>query len=108
MVASTKTHRPYSHRYIQKWRLNAGLTQSQAGEKLELSAPLISRVESGKTQYTQYFIERAAEAYGCTPGQLLDLDPSTASVRREIEKKLLSASEEDLQKCLTILKTILG
>ncbi|SFT66911.1 Helix-turn-helix domain-containing protein [Pseudovibrio denitrificans] len=107
MVSISKSEKSLGHTYIQKWRNHVGLTQAQAGELLELSAPLISRVEAGKTQYTQSFIEKAAKAYGCTPGQLLDTDPTTLPTRAKIDQLLADASPEDLSKCLKIMETIL-
>jgi transcriptional regulator with XRE-family HTH domain len=62
--------------YIKQWRELMGITQEQLAERTGLSDGHISLLETGGRGYTQDSLERIAEALRCTPGELLNVDPT--------------------------------
>ena len=102
-----KTHPPLRPTFLQKWRRHRGLTQEQAAELLGFSAPIISRIESGKSPYTQRFIEIAADVYGCTPGDLLDTDPTIKSPLNSIIELLKASPPEKIENLMKMMKIYL-
>lgn len=63
--------------YIAQWREFRGLSQDQLADLMGTSGATVSRVESGRSPYSQDFLEVAAEALGCTAADLISRDPRT-------------------------------
>lgn len=61
--------------FIAKWREFRGLSQEELADRMGTTGATVSRVESGKTPYSQDFLESAAEALGCAPADLISRDP---------------------------------
>lgn len=73
---------------IKKIRLDRGLSQEELGRRIGASKQMVGRLESGKRQLTQRWIESISNALECHPAELLTAATPTA--------KQLSAEEEAL------------
>lgn len=62
--------------FIKEWRKHRGLTQEQFAERLEITQGQLSKIENGKREYDQSFLELAADVLNCAPADLLVRDPS--------------------------------
>lgn len=61
--------------YIQAWLDHRNKTHEQLASFIEMSRPHVTKIINGKRQYTQEFLEAAAEYLETTPGSLLMRDP---------------------------------
>ncbi len=61
--------------FLSAWRRFRDLSQEQLGERVGLSKASISRIESGKTPYTQDVLETMAIVLDTDPASLLAQDP---------------------------------
>lgn len=62
--------------FIKEWRKHRGLTQEQFAERLGITQGQLSKLENGKRDYDQAFLEHAADVLNCAPADLLIRDPS--------------------------------
>ena len=62
--------------FIREWRKHRGLTQEQLAERIGISKPYLSKIETGSRRYDQPFLEAASEALRCMPADLLVRDPT--------------------------------
>lgn len=62
--------------FLKEWREASGLDQDEIAERIGVSRTLLSKMENGKTPYTQRTLEAAARVYNCTPAQLLTQNPN--------------------------------
>ena len=69
---------PHRH-FIREWRKFRGLTQEQLASRLEVDRTTISKIESGKQEYSQGFLEATAYALRCEPADLIMRDPLAPS-----------------------------
>ena len=75
--------------YIREWRLFSDMTLEQLGDRINLTHATLSRIERGKTAYTQQVLERLAEVLSCQPADLICRDPDPlAQYRRKQEPKV--------------------
>ena len=63
--------------FLKEWRVFRDLTLERAAERFDMSGAQLSRVENGKSPYTQDFLELAAEAYQTDVARLLMRDPGS-------------------------------
>ena len=71
-------HKPKRHRtkhYFKEWREYRGLSRERAADRLGWSVAKIGRVENGTTPFNEDDLYNAAEAYRCTPSDLLEVNP---------------------------------
>jgi len=61
--------------FLKQWREHLGLTEDQVAERSGLSKASVSRIEAGKTPYTENTLEALSKAYGRTPAELLGRNP---------------------------------
>lgn len=66
--------------YIRQWRDAEGLTLERLAERVGLTHGTLSRIERGKTAYTQQVLEALADALGTTPASLIMRDPLNPSI----------------------------
>lgn len=107
MAKKTVTPRfkvPRRPTYFKAWRKYREYTLEEAAELSGMSIGNISAMERGAQDYTQNGLERLAEAYNCTPGQLLTVDPEKSDIWSIWEH----AKVGDRQKIVEIAKTIVG
>lgn len=62
--------------YLKEWRKHRGLTQAQLAELVETTDATISRIETGKFNYTRATLEKLADALNCSPADILERDPA--------------------------------
>lgn len=75
-MAPVKKTRPRLRRtFLREWREHRGLTQEQAGERLNMDRSNLSRLERGEIPYSQGVLEAASVAYDCDPWDLLNVNP---------------------------------
>lgn len=65
---------PQRH-YIKEWRKFRQLTQEQLAERIGIDKSYLSKIENGKKRYDQPFLEAAATALRCEPGDLIIRNP---------------------------------
>lgn len=95
--------RTYRVTFMVQWRKRAGLTQEAAAARIGKTHGQLSRLETGKSAYSQPVVEALAALYGCTPEDLIGRDPSAGNAdstwdklspeRRELALRLLEAAE---------------
>lgn len=64
--------------YLRQWRKFRKLTQEQLAERVGLTAPSVSQLETGKQGFTDQSLAQYASALKCTPAELLSFDPRRA------------------------------
>jgi transcriptional regulator with XRE-family HTH domain len=62
--------------FLKEWRQYRDLTQEQLAERVGWSVGNISQLERGQQGYSDEGLAMLAEALNCTPGQILDVDPT--------------------------------
>ena len=62
--------------YIKEWRKYRGLTQEQLAERIGIARSYLTKIERGTRRYDQPFLEAAAEALRCEPGDIIMRDPT--------------------------------
>jgi len=82
-----KTH------FIREWRNFRGLSQDQVGQLVSRDHSSIGKLENGKTRYTEETLIEIAKALRVTPGELLDIDPTTENLEFLQEIKLLTPDQ---------------
>lgn len=68
--------KPHRKHFMKAWREKLGITQDQALGRLGWSQSKISRIESSKIPLTIDDLHAAADAYGVTTFEILNVDPS--------------------------------
>jgi transcriptional regulator with XRE-family HTH domain len=81
------------------------MTLEAAAELADMTAGNLSAMERNAQGYTQAGVEALARAYRCSPGQLLEVDPSKEDA---IWKIWETAKPGDRLKIVDIAKTIIG
>lgn len=77
--------------FLKEWRMFRGLTQEQAESRLGMDRSNLSRIEASKIPYSQGLLEAAAEAYGCEPWDILNVNPFMAGDVVDLVKLLKDA-----------------
>jgi transcriptional regulator with XRE-family HTH domain len=62
--------------FIREWRKHRGLTQEQLAERIGIGRSYLTKIENGARRYDQPFLEAAADALRCDPGDLITRDPT--------------------------------
>lgn len=93
---------PRQRLYLKEWRKHRGLTQEQLAGRLSVDRTIISKIERGKLQYNQGFLEAAAEALMCEPADLIVRDPTDPE---GIWSIMDSIPDGEKPRALAILKT---
>jgi len=71
--------------FLREWREHRQLTQQQLADRLDTTAASISRIESGKRDFTGVFLIGAARALGCQPADLIGRLPTEPSLDAAIK-----------------------
>jgi UDP-N-acetylglucosamine 1-carboxyvinyltransferase len=107
MGKTTGTKRSRTHVFLREWRKHRGLTQIQAADRVGVDQSTIAKIEAEKLPYNEDFLERAALAYGCEPGDLISINPLAPDDLRAIHTMLARAPTESRAKALDVLKALL-
>lgn len=75
MAPVPKPKRARTKHYFKEWREYRELTRERAIERLGWSLSKMSRIEGGQTPYNEDDLLGAAEAYQCTPSDLINVNP---------------------------------
>lgn len=97
---TTSSRRP-SKLYLQAWLKKKDITAENLAERLNTSKSVISKLATGRQQYTQEWLERIAFAFDCEPVALLR-DPENESAV-EILEQLPPAT---IERAIKILKAL--
>jgi transcriptional regulator with XRE-family HTH domain len=62
--------------FLRQWRKYRNLTQEQVADYMGWSVSNVSQLERGQQGYSDDGLAALAELLRCTPGQLLDVDPT--------------------------------
>ena len=62
--------------YIREWRKHRGLTQDQLAERIGIGRSYLTKIENGARRYDQPFLEAAAFALCCEPGDIITRAPT--------------------------------
>jgi DNA-binding Xre family transcriptional regulator len=62
--------------FAREWRKHNNLNLEAAADRLGMSVGYLSDLEKGKRRFNQDHLEAMAEAYNCTPADLLMRDPT--------------------------------
>lgn len=62
--------------FFKAWRKYRGLTQEQLAERIGIARSYLTKIERGDRRYDQPFLEAAAYALRCSPGDLIMRDPT--------------------------------
>jgi transcriptional regulator with XRE-family HTH domain len=62
--------------YIKEWRKHRGLTQEQLAERIGIARSYLTKIERGTRRYDQPFLEAAADALRCDPGDIITRNPT--------------------------------
>jgi transcriptional regulator with XRE-family HTH domain len=81
---------PSTSTFLRAWRESRGMTQTALADAAGTTAATISRIESGKTGYSQELIERVAAVLNIGTSELLFMDPQDPAA---FFRKLLRSSE---------------
>lgn len=97
-----KSRAPQRH-FIKQWRRFRDLSQEQLADRIGVDRTAISKIENGKQEYSQGFLEAAAYALMCEPADLIMRDPTAPSAIWSIWE---SIPEVDRPKAIAILSTL--
>lgn len=76
-------------------------------DRLEISQATYSRVEGGKSPYSQDFLEACADALSCTPADLLMRDPTRGDALWSISDQLAQVDEDTARRAIAVLQALL-
>jgi transcriptional regulator with XRE-family HTH domain len=107
-MPSVKHHwQPLGRHYFKEWREFRGLDQEEAAQRLGISRTQLSKIENQKSPYSQHLLERAAEVYDCTVGDLVMPDPLSQELPRSIVDSLKKASAATREQIRAVVETLL-
>lgn len=89
---------------IKQYRLKAGLSQKDLGEKLNVSQQMIAQYESDKRAPKLETLEKISDALHISIGNLLDIDTLSTSISEELYS--LYRSENKIR--LSALQLLIG
>lgn len=101
-----KPSRVRSRHFIKAWREHKGVSQEAAAEFLEISRANLSKVERGIVPYSQDLLEKMADLYSCSAGDLIMRDPSDKSAPWSIMDALRLASPEEVARISAIIEAL--
>lgn len=96
---------PKQRLFLKEWRKHRHLTQEQLAERLDVDRTIISKIERGKLQYSQGFLEVAADALMCDPADLIVRDPTTPDGIWSIWDNI---PEHERPRAIAMLKAFIG
>ena len=82
------------------------MSQEELAERIDISRETVSRIENGVSPYSQDFLELAAQALGCEPGDLINVDPSAWPLAKLVAKQVAELREEQQKEVLTMIRAL--
>jgi len=96
---------PHHKHFIREWRQHRGLNQEQFADRLGIERSYVSKIETGKRRYDQFFLEAAADALGVTPADLLTRDPADPEGIWSIWDRL---KPKEREQAINVLRALVG
>jgi len=90
--------------HIRAWRKKLGLTQEQLAARIDMSISSVSKIETGKTNYTQETLEALAYAMGRDPADLLRAPPDADAP--ELWSVVQGMGPEQREQALRIIRAL--
>lgn len=87
--------------YLREWRKFRDMTQEQLADAMGYERTVLSKVERGKVQYTQAFLEAAAKALRCRPADIIGNNPEEPAPVMRIWDRI---NVDDRPRALDVLK----
>ncbi len=94
--------------YIREWRKYRGLTQDQLAERIGISRTYLTKIERGVRRYDQPFLEAAAYALRCDPGDIIIRDPTDPEGMWTIWDQITKLQPADRARALAVIKAMIG
>jgi transcriptional regulator with XRE-family HTH domain len=91
--------------FIKAWRKYRGLTQEQLAERIGIARSYLTKIERGDRRYDQPFLEAAAYALRCSPGDLITRDPTDSEAIWSIWENL---TPPERIRAVAVLKAMKG
>ena len=94
--------------YFREWREFKNLTLEKAAALFDMSGAQLSRIETGKSDFTFNFLTVLAEAYGTDPDSLLNRhpDPTKLSKTDEIQGIMKGASDDQQAEIVELARVV--
>lgn len=106
MGTRKKTERSNGPRhYIRDWRKYRGLTQEQLAGRLGVVTSSVSQLETGKQGYSQPMLEAIADALGCAPADLLNVNPFKEG---EVVDLMRLIDDKNRDQAIRVLRALTG
>lgn len=95
---------------VKNIRKKKGLTQSKVAELASVEPKHISCIESGKSFPSLLLIEKLAQIFEVHPKELFEFEnsPKPSDLKKEINKILETATDEEIEKIFIYSKFISG
>lgn len=103
----TPKKQPLRRTFLRQWRDYRNLTQEAAAARIGVDRSLMSKIESGRSPYTQNFLEAAAIAYLCEPADLLMRNPLDKSAIWTLMDAVKSSSVNTQKQIQAVVETII-
>ena len=102
-----KPERTRGRTFLKEWRVYRDLTQEEAAARVDIDRTTLGRIEKGALPYNQDFLEKAAEAYGCEPEDLIMIDPLRPDPPKLVYDALKHASPSRQQEVWRMIEALL-
>lgn len=102
---SRQAPRQWRRNFLREWRQLRGFSIERLAELSGVSPGNISLFENRKQGYSAEGLEKLAKALNCTPGDILDTDPSRDGAIRDI---WASASERQREQIVELAEVVTG
>lgn len=99
--------RPLQRHFFKEWREHVGLDQERAAERIGLSRTQLSKIENLKSPYSQRILERAADAYGCSPADIIMRNPGDPNAPWSLQDSLEKAPQPIQAQIRAVVETLL-
>lgn len=107
MPRITPRLKPLARTFLRQWREFRNLSQDQPAPRIGVDRSLLSKIENAKAPYNQAFLESAADAYLCTPADLLMRNPLDKSAVWNIMDNLAKAPKPDRERIIEAVQILL-
>lgn len=82
--------------FLKEWRQYRNLTQEALAERVGWSVGNVSQLERGQQGYSDEGLAALADALNCTPGQILDVDPTKEDAIWSIWERAKQGERQDI------------
>lgn len=94
---------PAPRHHIRAWRKHRGLTQVELAAAIGMDRSYLTKIERGDRRYDQPFLEAAARALDCTPGDMIGRDPTDSA---ELEAVWATLTPEERTRAIAVIRAM--